>query len=193
MPKRITDPGASTTTKKARPTPTFNKRGQETHFSTNDYSAVDKQDFSAYSSINDELQYLKRIKMRAELANLPDTNPWKDQITPVSALEAETGRQLKKLSDLASSTDEKDRLIIETIFARFNSRNLFSVASELSKLRLQQVSVQEMSALVEGGPRSFANALVKSTTDMAAETNRMRSGDGSRSTGGQIGLRQGQA
>jgi hypothetical protein len=126
-------------------------------FASPNYGDVEKNLLKQTGAeIDGELNYLKRLNLRAKLRGKPESN-----LVPLpSDREVQIGQWMAKLNALNASKNPMDRSSLEVLYARMNSRSLFNIASELSDLTLQKQSIAEIESLVASGPTGMMTSVL---------------------------------
>ena len=144
--------------------------GQLPQFSVPNAGDVEKNQLHGFAEIDSEIAYLKRLALRAELSKNPAYSKFVPDLNEREVLVASYLEQLNKLS-----RDPAKRLVLENVFTKFNSTNVFNIAQEMAELRLNKNSVDQMEALISGG----VDAMVEKATGLnsdAAQRARDRAG-----------------
>ena len=134
-------------------------------FSAPDYTSVERNHLRDLGQeIEPEIAYLKRLALRGQVS----ANPEMAQFVPAASdRELATGHYLQLLNGLNMSKNPNDRLKLEVLFSRFNSRSTFNVATEMSLLALQKRSVQEIDALISSGVDGMINTMSTGGAELA--------------------------
>ena len=125
-------------------------------FSAPNYEDVEKNNLWQIGADSGELDYLKRLKLRQNLAGTAHDR----FVPPASDRELAVGRELENLNALNNAQDERSKVALELIFARFNTRSIWQVAQEIAHLKLQKQSINEIDALVSNNVQGFYDNLV---------------------------------
>ena len=116
-------------------------------FSAPNYEDVEKNNLWQIGADSGELDYLKRLKLRQNLAG----TGYERFVPPASDRKLAVGQELAVLNAMNNAQDERSKVALELLFARFNTRSVWQVAQELAHLKLQKQSIDEIDALVTGG------------------------------------------
>ena len=121
-----------------------------------DYSGINPGDternrLHGFSEVDEELNYLKRLSLRASLAG----SSYQSFVPDLSEKEIVVADYLTKLNKL--NRDPSKRMVMENLFHRFNSRSCFNISQELASLKLSRQSVQELEALVDDGVEAMVS------------------------------------
>ena len=142
-------------------------------FSSTRYADVEKENYQISGADMAETAYLKRLSLRKKL----EGSKFQDYVPDLSDLELETGRQMAMLNAMNRSADPSNRASLELLFSRFNSRSLFQISTEISKLRLSKQSLQELEQLVMNGPVAMVGEIVGTNQDSFAKAKDRSRGD----------------
>ena len=122
-------------TKESKPQKTRRMTDEPTQ-SVEDPSLI-YEDHTANFVPEDELSFLMREKVRAQLRDLKQSQP-EIVIPQCSDLENQTKQFLRKLQSLAKSSDRANQLELELLYKNFETRSLLNIAQGLAKSRLQE-------------------------------------------------------
>ena len=129
-------------------------------------------------SESNEVQYLKRLKLRAQVLSGPNKN----LVPPISGLEAEIGIQLSKLNTIA--LDRSQRLKLDFVCLKFKTDSLYEIAKALAVAKMERQTIKEVQTLVDADDIGVAleanyNAISDSTNvaEAARYTERIRRRD----------------
>ena len=131
--------------KQGKPLPKLAGPGQLPSYSGTNPIETEKNKLHGFAEVDGEINYLKRLSLRSSLAGtayggfVPDLS--EHEITVASFLE-----KLNKIN-----RDPSKRMVMQNLYHRFNSSNLFNICQELASLRLARQSVQEMECLIDDG------------------------------------------
>lgn len=123
--------------------------GQLPTYSGTNPIETEKNKLYGFAEVDGEINYLKRLALRSSLTG----SVYGGFVPDLSEHEIVVGDFLQKLNDL--NRDPAKRLIMQNLYHRFNSSNIFNIAQELASLKMARQSVQEMEALVDEGVQSF--------------------------------------
>ena len=118
-------------------------------FSAPNHADVERNNLkSTGAEVDAELDYLKRLNLRAKLRGKPESN----MVPLPSDREIRIGQWMQKLNALNQSKNPLDRSSLEVLYGRMNSRSLWNISCELSDMSLQKESIAQIEALVKDGP-----------------------------------------
>ena len=115
-------------------------------FSAPNAADTEKNHLTGFGNDQNEIQYLKRLALRAQLTAYPAYN---QMVPDMSEMEMQTSYYLNQLNTM--NRNPELRLQVTALCSRFNSTSLFNIAQELATLRLNRESVLEVEALIDGG------------------------------------------
>ena len=134
--------------KQGKPLPKLAGPGQLPSYSGTNPAETEKRKLTGFADLS-EIDYLKRLSLRSNLAG----TPYNVYVPDLSEHEIVVGSFLEKLNNL--NRDPTKRMVMQNLYHRFNSSNLFNIAQELASLKMARQSVQEMEALVDHGVESM--------------------------------------
>ena len=115
-------------------------------FSAPNAADTEKNHLQGFGNDQNEIQYLKRLALRAQLSAYPAYN---SMVPSMSEMEVQTSYYLNQLNTMNSNPQM--RLQVTALCSRFNSTSMFNIAQELATLRMNRESVLEVEALIDGG------------------------------------------
>ena len=147
--------------KPGKPMPKLGGAGQLPNYSGTNPGDTEKNKLHGFAEVDGEINYLKRLSLRANL-----TGTAYDNFVPdLSEKEIVVADYLQKLNKL--NRDPTKRMVMQNLFHRFNSSSVFNICQELADLKLARQSVQEMEALVDGGVEAMVDKATGQTSASA--------------------------
>jgi len=145
----VENPSNRVRRKQGKAMPKLAGPGQLPGYSGTNPGDTERNKLHGFAEIEGEIDYLKRLSLRSSLAG----STYSDFVPDLSEREIMVGDYLKKLNEI--NRDPAQRMVMENLFHRFNSRNVYNICQELSDLKLARQSVQELEALIDGGVAAF--------------------------------------
>ena len=147
--------------KPGKPMPKLSGSGQLPNYSGTNPGDTEKNKLHGFAEVDGEINYLKRLSLRANLTG----SAYNNFVPDLSEREIVVAEYLQKLNKL--NRDPSKRMVMQNLFHRFNSSSVFNICQELADLKLAWQSVQEMEALVDSGVEAMVDRATGQTSASA--------------------------